>query len=358
MLSRTRVVHFVKRPGKGRKSFAITRRETTPSGKRFNSTIRSEELASLNAAPLPLADKELQAEALCRRLNEEQQKEARGVYVASAANLKLLSEYWKKEYEHRRIDKSRAQYMLRQAVEALGPLSLLADRHTLQRHMDQATKGSPSRQRRFVAVLNQMRRHFGVTEKLSRDKPSFPEFKYLNETDFACVLKHVEQPALALLFQVLFYSGVRTGEAMALRREHYRNGALLVMSQVDRRGTTRGTKTGNQRRTAVFHNGQKALLEWLGLSIEQRDIVSRNSLSRVWKAACKAAFPRDPSKHTCVHDLRHSYAVEALTVHEVSVDILAKLLGNSATVCETYYLRFTLSDDLVAAVLSKANRRA
>jgi integrase len=349
------VSFFLKRPGSGRTSFSIVRRETLANGKRTHTLVEQERVSATNAAPMSQADKDLQLSALCRKLNEDERRKTQGTYIASEANLKLLSTYWKSEYEHRKVQKEQAYNRLKAAIDVLGPVSLLVDRASLQKHVDRNTAGAPSKQRKVVAVLNQMRRHFGIADKLSAEKPSFPEFRYLTAPEFRLAVEYVEGPTLRLLFTVLFYSGVRTGEAMALRKEHYKNGALLVMSQVDRKGKLRGTKTLTQRRTAVFHAGQPAMREWLGLPLDRREAACRNSLSRIWKRACMKAFPRDESKWTCVHDLRHSYAVAAVTEHNVHMPILAKLLGNSASVCETYYLRFTLSDDLVAGVLARAS---
>jgi integrase len=61
----------------------------------------------------------------------------------------------------------------------------------------------------------------------------------------------------------------------------------------------------------------------------------------------------------CVfHDLRHSYAIHMLEKVEVSLTMVAKLLGDSIQVVEQYYAGFALGEEGLRSVdlLYKSSR--
>jgi site-specific recombinase XerD len=57
-----------------------------------------------------------------------------------------------------------------------------------------------------------------------------------------------------------------------------------------------------------------------------------------------------------VHDLRHSFAVHMLVDHNQSVKRIARLLGNSESVCEKYYLNFVFEDDTLDSLVAQLKR--
>jgi integrase len=351
-----KLVYFVKRPRPGRATFAVIKRERYNESRVRNSTVRDERIDAINKAQktgaLATADAELQVEAICKSLNEEARKATQGAYVASEANLKLLKKYWENHYEQRKIiGKESAWNRLRWAVEFCATTSLLADRNELQRRVDKQTSGNRSRQRRAVGAINQIRRAYGIKDLLVCEKTDQPDVHYLRYEELLAALVHVDNIVLRKLFMVLFSTGVRTGEAFSLRKEHYRKPVLSVLGQIDREGVRRETKTRRQRKTVCLPEGHEAITQWLSIPEREREIVCRNSLSRIWKEACRNAFPDDERKHLCVHDLRHSFAIHMLTEKGVSISLIAKLLGNSVMVCERYYLQFVFEDDTLAAVL-------
>jgi integrase len=351
----SRVTYFIKRPGSGRTSFALVRKDD--SGQK---TVEHERIRALNAAmlsrALEVADADHQAMELVRELNATERKKRMGSYVASEANLRLLKRYWEEAYGRRKIiDKDSAHYRLRRAIEALGPTPLLGAVDVVQARIDQASKGSVRRQRALAATVNQLRRHFGVSERVNLEGRTLPEFRFLTRDEFIRVNGAVADEHLQLLFSALFHTGVRLGEAYALKREHYRAPALSVMGQVDKQGARRATKNKRVRKTLVIAEGADDLALWLGLPQSEREAAaSRKALPKIWKRACKEAFPRNNEKWTNVHDLRHSYAVHMLE-RGVSMSLIAKLLGNSLAVCEAYYLNFAHSDDTLTAVAASLN---
>jgi len=110
-----------------------------------------------------------------------------------------------------------------------------------------------------------------------------------------------------------------------------------------------------QMRVSYLLNiGLEGFEAWI--NAPDKKYIQRNGIARILKRACKMAFPNDPSKWITAHDLRHSYAVMMLTKYDVSISQIAKLLGNSVSVCEEYYLRFQSNDDLIDSIDRKIHK--
>lgn len=354
MRSQSHTVHFVKRPGNGRRSFSIIRRIIAPSGAKEHVALKHERLTAINAqlvaGVLTRSAADLAVDTLCEELNTESKKRERGVWVASEDNLRLLREYFDKEYARRRSDKAAALARLMRAIEQLGPHSLLGDANTLQRVVDERFGYSSTVQRKYVAALNQMRKWFGVRERLALDREVPPEFRYVTEREFDRILKRVDDPAAAALFELLFSTGMRVGEAFAFPPNHISAQRVLVRRQMLRGGKIAQTKNRKERSTILMGRGVEAAKVWL----KQDHASLRDSVyNRILKKAAREAFPGDSSKHLSVHDLRHSFAVHLVAECDVTVDWVAKLLGDSVTVAERYYLRFKASDENLDRILKK-----
>lgn len=348
-MNKPHVVYFLKAPGGTRRTFSLVKR-TVQNGQRQHETVEHERVRALNAAVIagvvPAVDARFQLKDLVTFLNKEELKKRKGSYVASSANLKLLEKYWDAEYSHKHIRQYTAKRRLLQAVDALGPVALLGGRSEVQAALDNACKGAPRRQRKLAASLNQIRKYFGVNERLSLVRKTRPKFSYLTEAQLNKVLQHVEDERLRALFTVLFYSGLRTGEAFACSEHHLRREVLMVDGQVLRDGNEGPTKSGAARRTLLLKPAHKAFAAWV--SAEKGDI-NRFQLSRVLKKACEKAKVTP----VCVHDLRHSFAVMMLVEYGCTVSAIAKMLGNRTDVCEDYYLNFIPEDEVLMSVLKK-----
>lgn len=282
---------------------------------------------------------------LVSSLNKELQLKAKGAWVASSENQKLLKTYWDKEYAHRKIDKDAALNRLQRAIDALGPHSLInTPRTKMQEVIDARTKGEPRKQRALVATLNQLRRYFGITEKLSSERKQLPKFNYLTEKQFLNVVSFVEDPIAQALFTILFYSGLRIGEAYALKAHYLKGKVITIRSQIDRSGNERETKTNTSRKTLLLPKAKAAFDVWV-----ECEKPKRGPMNDILNKACEAA----KLKPVKIHDLRHSFAVMCLVDYEMTIAIVAKMLGNSISVCEDYYLNFLPEDDILLAALNK-----
>lgn len=367
-MKNTHVVYFVKRaqPDKGRASFSIVAKHTPPlNGKRYT-TFKDERVDALNrglvSGGFSFENVEREVRLICDALNAAQKKKEQGRWLASSNNLKLLDQYWESEYSDRDIRKPEtARRTLVWALTQIGSTPLLADTKTLQKIVNTRFKDNPRNQRLLCKTLNQMRKFFGITrERLKKARKPPPDFCYLTEEEFKKVLPYVREwrgisaDTLRALFTVLFYSGVRAGEAYALRKHHLHGNQLKVATQIYRDGKEEPTKNGKIHDTFLCDKGLTAFHAFVKAT--DRGGVHRHSFASCLREACGKAFPNDPSKWITVHDLRHSYAVWCLTVLHLSIEDIAKLLGDTIAVCEEYYLAFERNNDHMVYIAEKARR--
>ena len=347
-MSRTKTTLFLKKPKQaGRATFALVRRE--PDGKA--KTLKTPAMVALNAAYKSGTLDYNEALEASRRELERVKKTllVRGKKTTlRPANLRLLDKYWQEVYTHRNLkDKSSAWQRLRRAVEALGDVPLTADQNTLQRQINKHCEGNSGRQRNVVSALRQILKWMGRADiRLSREPKDFPDPRHLSLSEFEIVINHVEDP-YRTLFWVLFCTGCRVGEAFALKGAPGKN--VWVPDQMRRDGTSDTTKTRKRRRVPVVPEGAEYLKKWLSMPFEDRKVIRNDKIAEIMVAACRKEFPGEPHKHLLCMDLRHCYAIH-LIGKGVSLSLVAKALGNSVSVCQEYYVGFTLGDEALETV--------
>jgi integrase len=361
------VVYFIKRPNPKEKrvTFSILAKHTPPLNGKKHTQVEDERLDALNQAlksGVPIENVEVEIKNICDALNVEQKKKENGIWIASADNLRLVEEYWEREVSDR---KNRRPYTAKRrlfwAVEMIGPTPLLGDRRELQKVLDQRSGGNKRRQRKLCAVLNEIRKWHGITQdRLKPEKKSRPKFLFLEEEEFKKVLPYIEAGpkqevsdlTLQSLMATVFYSGVRPGEAFAFKADHYSNGELKVLTQIDRFEEEIDTKNGKVRTTLLFKEGEEHFFNWINAT--DKDKLERTGLARLLKKACKKSFPNQPDKWVSVKDLRHSYAVMCIKKKGFSISEISILLGNTVTVCEEYYLNFVLQNSDIQSLKMRA----
>lgn len=361
-----RVEYFLKRPNEnGRVTFSITKRTKRPNQKPLHEATNVEALVKINNAfkskIIDYSTANFQVEQICKSLNDNVRKIHQSFYSISDSNQKLLEQYWTAVYKRRKIKSPEsARHRLEWGLKYIGTFPLLGDIDELQKLVDERSFGDRRKQRRACSIINQLRGWFGSPEKLQLERKTLPDFHYLTEEEFNQVIQNVEIGSSSRVkletyksfYTVLFYSGVRTGEAFALRKDNYngKNG-LKVLTQLTRSEKETDTKNSEIRTAYYFSEKSKELSSWV--SAKDKYLISRNDLARLFRRACKKTFPNDTEKWTTAHDLRHSYAIMMLTKYDISISQIAKILGNSVQVCEDYYLRYIRNDDLIDSISRK-----
>lgn len=356
-LFRDRVRFVLKKPGAGRRSFAIIRDVVKPDLRRESKITHDERLDALNAALIAkqvgLYEAELQCREIIRSLYAAEEKK-RGGPVFSDENRKLLDNYWREHYESRpNVDPRAAWNELSRAVDSVGRLSLLtADKPALEKAVNAKLQGN--RQRRAVGGLNQLLKYACRDVRLTPAKKERRPVRYLSPAEFERVLRHVEDPIYRLFFQACFATGGRTGEVFALEPHQVRDGTVFIRTQMDRNELIRETKNRLERHTVIMPAFARQVTAWVDVPDTEKSRVRGLKHVRVLKAACERAFPGVMKKHCSPKDLRHGYAIWLLS-QGVSIGLVAQSLGNSEAVCQENYAGFVLAPESVLAIKAILN---
>ena len=153
-----------------------------------------------------------------------------------------------------------------------------------------------------------------------------------------------------MFFEVLFYTGVRIGEALFLNPECVNGRLVSVSRQIRRDGKVGLRKNKKPYIGIVLPNGIGALNEWV--NCDDHGLIPRNDIAKIMKAACKKAFPNQPRKWLTAHDLRHCFAILLLTKHQMNISTVARLIGDSVIITEKHYASFIQNDDFTNSVLA------
>lgn len=241
---------------------------------------------------------------------------------------------------------------LRAALSAIGEHSVsTSDIKILQEAIDHTYKDQ--RQRRAAGSLNSLLKYLGRKERIVKVSHIPPSVRYLPGGKLSAMLDKLPSPAWRLLVEMAFNTGMRIGELMALERQNKKRFAINVDWQIDRDGVKCLPKNGKRRSAVPFQRAFEIFDDW----IEAKDHIppkSRARASRVVKKACHEAFPNKPDWHLRFHDLRHSYAVAALE-NGLSLEEIAKQLGNSIEVTEEHYVGFVQSTRMEETVFKVLN---
>jgi integrase len=134
--------------------------------------------------------------------------------------------------------------------------------------------------------------------------------------------------------------------ASGQQQHHPQNHAEFQLEEHTARRTE--AETGKARRAIFFEDASEALHRWSEFS--GKAWIERSSLARNLKNASKKAFPNQPEKWICVHDLRHSYAIRLIRDYEFNLTQTAMFMGNSVVFREEHYANFVMSDENIESL--------
>lgn len=292
-----------------------------------------------------------QGQALRARLYELRDRGKRKLKFTED-NLKVLNQYWEDEYGTRKarlVEQGTSMwYDLKRAVgECQGISLMVCSYEELQEHLDEALADEPEKHGRVCSRLNSLLSYLGRGFTLDKLPEGMREVRFLSPSDFALILPHLDE-FQQVLCRLAFYSGLRVGEIFGLQpHDLKREGFLYVARQMDYKGVVRLPKTRKTRNVLFLGKDGKAAFEaWCQIPKEVRLARRATGHSEKVKRACLKAGVLECR----FHDLRHSYAVEALA-KGLSITQTAKLLGNSVAVCEKYYTGFAATSSEMAAIM-------
>ena len=332
--------YFIKRPSPKRKSFALVGYKLAGRQKTYcNPEPRvSIEAESINAQYLNGTITAGQAELLLQEIIRREAPRSRAANRAQliSINRELFDRFWKDVYGVRYLEDPRTMhYDFLKALRLLEPVSLqTASQSEIQSRLRERCAGA-AELRRATDRLNQVIKYLKRDFRLNKPKPEMKEIRHVTWEELKAKLSELPAP-LDTLAVVLFSTGARLGEALALEIGDYRKGEVIINKQITAQGKKKLPKREKTGRSLVLPIGEAELLRWLKVKnkIQYRDKIY-DALVRVYGIS--------------PHDLRHSHAIHLLR-QGASLTQVALQLRNRIEVCQAYYTGFAHTEGTLDAL--------
>lgn len=266
----------------------------------------------------------------------------RGVSL-SDDNLKVFTRFWNEKYrrkDNKDLEASKGKFT--RALRLIDPLHVL---NAQVEALDEALKKASDNQmkRRTAALkLNEIRAHFGLKERLVVVKEPRREIKYLTEKEVEALSLNAT-PEVRSGILTLFASGLRIGEALALKPHHIRRPRGLYISEqfAMKRGEIDEPKWGSSGLVKCIPKFWDDVVQWI--DIDEKDTRLYEAIYDYVTVESRKLWPSKKIKHISPHDLRHSHAIY-LIERGASLEDVAKNLRNSILTCQKYYTGFMHTD--------------
>lgn len=185
----------------------------------------------------------------------------------------------------------------------------------------------------------------------------------------------IRAETIRLALVLLFCCGLRRGELLRMKIKHFDAPNKVLCIEATKFHKSRVVPLTDSvaeevnrylavRRRRRITTGSDAFLFWSHNPIAEEDCYSAQALADNWQILCSAAGVVDEQgKPPRIHDLRHSFAIEALCRwYQQGIDVQSKLvhlatyMGHVSPASTHYYLR--LSPDLRQAASQRFNQYA
>lgn len=292
--------------------------------------------AELKAGTLSLDEAEERARRIVTGL-----RPTRSYLKENESILEAYLEMWGAQKKRPRSDKTKQSLpgRFRAAVLALGKLPLYTA--TAEQIDVKLMEGrpAPSRYNEYVARLRTLLKFIGRDIKLEtwHIRPDLP--KHITEATLQAADWRGDA-ALSLYAQLLFYSGLRAGEAFGLQEgDLVAQNVLRVTRQLTEHLKLEIPKWGSARSVFIADPGEAAFHEWIKLPLYEL----RN---RKWGAELKKVLGVDS------YGLRHSYAIWCLGLGFPPADIW-RSMGTSQQVFFKHYGGLVHTDSTIDAMVAR-----
>jgi integrase len=313
--------HFIKRPGKGRATYALI----GPDKK----TISDPRIDAINADLAAGMARDILEQRMRAVLDSYKPAKAPKAMLA-VANQRLVlrcHEAKLREKVHLARPDDLKQRLLSCAA-ALGNVSIeSASKDELLRAL--ATIKSPSRRFEIARGINELLKYANRAERIYNPPiRQSSRVAFISIKDFKEKILSVPAP-YHLVLGALFATGCRWGELPLA--ESVNGVAVLVAEQVRNDGTLGPTKNKKERHALILEPLQVWWEEYSKLLYEEKNKLRLEGYNIAYRL-CKTRLG------IRIHDLRHSYAV-ALRSYGFNTGQIAEFIGDTEQVCKERYLR-------------------
>jgi integrase len=340
-----RLRYFVKKPGKTRKTFGIVAYYLEGRQKKYSDLPENlaVSLTSINENFLKAIYDVSEAAVLVQELIDKEYKR-HGIQRAvlrdsflSEANSKVFDSYWADEYSSRFLEDEQAMRLkLRKALRLIEPCSIQT---STQSELVVALKKQSKNNgeiRYACDRLNQLLKYLKRDFRLKKPREEIHKVIFITEQELKTITRAMDVPVLVDFAWVLFSTGVRLSEAIALEpSDLIDSDRLAITKQFPKNQKEKPPKSGKTGTVIVAPMGQKSLVRWLALSRQEKV----NCRYALYDALEKACLSVKLGRNINPHALRHSHAIYLLergaTLAEVSLQ-----LRNTISVCQKYYIGF------------------
>lgn len=200
-----------------------------------------------------------------------------------------------------------------------------------------------------------------ILKKYKR-KAKTQDFETWTPEEFNQFIKAVDAYHYRNIFTVMFWTGMRRGEALALRSEDYKDGSLHIYHQIKyEKDGFMDLKTDSSERTIKVTEPVRAILEPIQSELKNNGFLFGyehplpiTNLQRAFSKGIQASGV----KKIRIHDLRHSFATNAIA-SGVNIVALSKYLGHSTIqqTLETYVHALEKTDDELVEIMNSLSKK-
>jgi len=331
------MTYLVKYPGHRRKTFSILSRERGRYAK-----VESPEVDEANRRYLAGEDYEI-----CKRLVVEVKDRLlaakRKAPLTINDNHRVVALYFKNRSTNHLTDPYAAKQELLRAAEACGPMLIEHTPHLeLQAYIDAHYQGR--KHKRICAGINRLLRSLGKPYRLQGRVVHHKEPAYIALGSFMEIVKDAKPNVYLTFMGVLFATGARVSEALAIRSLKKDEVWIAQQLNYDPEGALvyRHTKTKGARNSVIVPELRHYVEEWVKVPEAERralKTVKWNLVARRWFGIR-------------AHDLRHSYA-KRLSEMDCTIKEIGENLGISEHVARIHYAGWVQSDHRISIVAKK-----
>lgn len=322
---------FIKRPGKGRKSYSLVGDDGL--------TLPDPRLDAINedlrrGVAVDVLEQRMKALLTTLKGPPKLINRSNALLVEECHTYKIA----RKPYLVRPSDLKRSLF---RAIESVGSVSL---REASEKEIIMALKHT-ARKSRFdiVRALNELLIYCKRDFTLHNPRPPRPvEIKYVRMVVLLERAGEINNPYYKAVLTALFSTGCRWGELPMAKIDGEK---AVIDSQVRVGGEVGNTKNKRGRIAPILPPLRELTMEYATYPLEQKKSLRLEHYNRIY-GVCKRVLG-------CrLHDLRHSYAVEWGAVGSSTSDI-ARYIGDTEEVCERYYRNYCATPDEIARALNR-----